>query len=50
MQSIPLPASTVMIFNNGEFYPELGQSMSTAQQTAINELARQIVGLMEAPW
>jgi hypothetical protein len=50
MQAIPLPATMVSIFNNGQFYPEVGQSISTAQQEAINQLARQIVGLMEAPW
>jgi len=50
MQPIPLPDSFVQIFNNGQFYPEVGQSISTAQQAAINQIARQIVGLMEVPW
>jgi hypothetical protein len=50
MQPIPLPTSFVQAFNNGNFYPEVGQSISTAQQDSINALARQIVGLMEAPW
>jgi hypothetical protein len=30
--------------------PELGHSVATAQQQAIQRLAQQIVGLMEAPW
>lgn len=50
MQPIPLPASFIQAFNNGNFYPEVGQSISTAQQDQINALARQIVGLMETPW
>jgi hypothetical protein len=32
------------------FVPEAGQSLTTAQQEAIVELARQIVARMEAPW
>jgi hypothetical protein len=50
MQPIPLPTSFVQVFNIGQFYPEVGQSISTSQQESINALARQIVGLMEAPW
>ena len=50
MQPIPLPAAFVQAFNIGNFYPEVGQSISTAQQDSINALARQVVGLMEAPW
>jgi hypothetical protein len=45
-----LPAAFVQAFHNGNFYPEVGQSINTAQQDSINALARQIVGLMEAPW
>ena len=30
--------------------PEAGQSVATAQQQAIERLAQQIVGTMEAPW
>jgi hypothetical protein len=50
MQPIPLPAAFVQVLNLGNFYPEVGQSISTAQQDAINTMARQVVGLMEAPW
>lgn len=50
MQPIPLPNSFVQVFANTQFYPEVGQSISTSQQEAIDQLARQIVGLMEAPW
>lgn len=50
MQPLPLPPDLVQVFGTEEFYPELGQSISTTQQEAINRIARQIVGLMEAPW
>lgn len=35
---------------NTSFAPEAGQSLATARQDAVDQLARQIVGLMEAPW
>jgi hypothetical protein len=50
MTPVPLPASLVTLLNNNAFYPEVGQSISTAEQESINQLARQIVGLMETPW
>ena len=45
-----MPESLVQVFGMQNFYPELGQSISTAQQVEIDRLARQIVGLMETPW
>jgi hypothetical protein len=30
--------------------PETGQSLATATQHAVDQLAQQIVGLMEVPW
>jgi hypothetical protein len=50
MQPVPVPMALVTVFNNNAFYPELGQSITTAQQESIDQLARQIVGFMEAPW
>ncbi len=38
------------LFSSGEFAPELGQSLATANQEAIGKMARQIVDMMEAPW
>lgn len=51
MQStIPLDP-ILMEFTQGMFFiPEAGQSVATAHQQAIEKLARQIVGRMEAPW
>jgi hypothetical protein len=50
MQPVPVPMSLVTVFNSNAFYPELGQSITTAEQETIDQLARQIVGFMEAPW
>jgi hypothetical protein len=38
------------MYATGNFAPEVGQSLTTATQQAIDSMARQIVGLMEAPW
>lgn len=43
-------AIPVAVVANGRLIPELGESNATAQQIAINQLARQIVNLMEEPW
>ena len=47
---IPLPADLVHFGVANDLVPEVGQSVATAQQKAINRLAEQIVSLMEAPW
>jgi hypothetical protein len=49
-QAIPLPNELAEISGTNEVIPELGQSITTAQQKAIERMAQQIVGLMEAPW
>ncbi len=49
-QSIPMPASLVDVLSTQGVVPEVGQSISTQQQAAIQDLAEQIVQLMEAPW
>ena len=48
----PMPFSPLLvnISQTASFVPEAGQSMTTAQQEAIQRLAEQIVGQMEAPW
>lgn len=50
MPPVPIPDSFQTLQGNSSFYPEVGQSISTSQQDSINRLARQIVGMMEAPW
>lgn len=50
-QAIPGPAALANpIQNTANMFPEIGQSITSAQQTVIQELARQIVSMMEAPW
>jgi hypothetical protein len=44
--SIPLPT----INQSSNMFPELGQSLTTAQQLVIDKLAKLIVGMMESPW
>lgn len=50
MTSVPVPPTLATLFISNNFYPEVGQSISTDQQDAVNKLARQIVGMMETPW
>lgn len=41
---------TLGVLGSSALVPEVGQSVTTAQQTAIRRIAQQVVGLMEAPW
>src|SRR6476659_2931502 len=49
-QAIPIPAELVAFSQSSNLIPEAGQSVATSQQQAIQRLAQQIVGTMEAPW
>jgi hypothetical protein len=40
----------ILVTTTTHFIPELGQSITTAQQSNINQLARAIRQLMETPW
>jgi hypothetical protein len=44
------PPTPTRIVATGRMIPELGESSATAQQRAVNQLARQIVSMMEKPW
>jgi hypothetical protein len=44
------PALTVDVVGLSSVVPETGQSIATGHQKAIDRLAAQIVGMMEAPW
>lgn len=48
--NVPMPDELVDVTGTGNVVPEVGQSITTAQQQAISRLAEQIVGLMEKPW
>lgn len=48
---IPPPVvRPALVTSTGNFIPEVGQSLTTAQQRNMNRLATQIVALMEKPW
>ena len=44
------PKGTVIVTSTGNFIPELGQSLATAQQQTVDRLAVQITSMMEKPW
>ncbi len=50
VQMIPIPGELLAINQTSNLIPEAGQSVATSQQQAIQRLAQQIVGTMEAPW
>src|SRR5262249_19693924 len=45
----PVPPP-VLVQSIASFIPELGESITTAQQKNVNRLAIQIVSMMESPW
>jgi hypothetical protein len=49
-QRVPLPPEMLQLAAQGEFAPEIGQSLATADQTVIDRMARNIVDMMEMPW
>jgi len=48
--TVPLPEEIASITGTGNLVPEVGQSVTTAQQETICRLAKQIVDMMEKPW
>ena len=48
--SVPITADAVPVLSTGSQAVELGQTRATANQQAIERLARQVVDLMEVPW
>jgi hypothetical protein len=49
-RQVSLEPDVSHLFSTGDFAPEVGQSLATATQEALDKMARQIVDLMEAPW
>jgi len=49
-QALAVPPELVVIGQTTNLIPEVGQSVATSQQQAIERLAQQIVSTMEAPW
>ena len=48
-REIPLDPQMSTLVAQASFAPETGQSLATATQQAVDQLARQIVGMMETP-
>ncbi len=48
--SLALPEAATSVTGSATFVPEVGHSVATAQQQAIERLAQQIVALMEDAW
>ena len=44
------PGNTLIVTATTHYVPELGQSLATAMQDNVNQMARQIRELMETPW
>lgn len=49
-QQVPLGPELIALRSQAAFAPEVGPSLATAMQQSLNQLARQIVNLMETPW
>jgi hypothetical protein len=47
---VPVPPEIIAITGTANLVPEVGQSYATSSQQAIEQVAKQIVGLMETPW
>jgi len=47
---VPVPEELTVVAATATAIPEVGQSVATAHQTAIQRLAEQIVAMMESPW
>lgn len=48
--NVPMAPELVTISASESMVPEAGQAIAISQQAAFDELAQQIVGLMEKPW
>lgn len=48
--TVPLPPEMLPVAQTGTLIPEVGQSVASSQQLAIQRLAERIVSTMEEPW
>jgi hypothetical protein len=49
-QRVPLEPEVLRLVSESSFAPEVGQSLATGTQEALERIARQIVELMETSW
>jgi hypothetical protein len=48
--AVALPPAALEVIGTADVLPEVGQSIATTQQDAIQKVAEQIVAMMETPW
>ena len=48
--AIALPPAALLVAGSADMTAEVGQSVASTQQQAIQRVAEQIVAMMEAPW
>ena len=49
-QDVTLDSGTVTLFTQTNFAPEVGHSLATAVQDSVEQTARRVVDMMDAPW
>jgi len=49
-QALPVTPQLIQISQPASLVAEFGQSVTTAQQKSIDQLAKQVVAMMEVPW
>lgn len=49
-QTVPLDSETVSLYTQTDFAPEVGHSLATAVHQSVQQTARRIVDMMDAPW
>lgn len=49
-RAVPIAPDVIRQTSQASFAPEVGQSLATANQQALDALARNIVDMMERPW
>ncbi|MHC4403311.1 MAG: LptE family protein [Planctomycetota bacterium] len=47
---IPIGPEAIPVRGSADFFPEVGRSVATAHQQAVQRAAEQIVSMMENPW
>jgi len=48
--AIPLPPEMTLVGASATIIPEVGETLDVAQLEAVQEIAEQIVAMMETPW
>lgn len=49
-RNVPLSQGFAELTSASSLIPEIGQSLATAEQSAVDQMARDVVNLLEVPW